>query len=68
MGEGTGNKYETEMFRLIVIATSTPKVPIIKEDLEENHAHAHHHSHTTHAVKKLPNINRPLTASEERAF
>jgi hypothetical protein len=40
---------------------ATNEKPFIKEELEENHAHARHLSHTTHAVKKLPTTIEPLT-------
>ena len=37
-------------------ARDVPEIhPSQSEELEENHAHARHLSHTTHAVKKLPN-------------
>ena len=44
-----------------------PKAPFIKEELEANHAHARHLSHTTHAVKKLPNTTEPLTTPGAKA-
>ena len=45
-----------------VSKNSPPNRPSQSEELEENHAHARHLSRTTHTVKKLPDINRPLTA------
>ncbi len=41
--------------------TIFPKAPFITEELEETHAHARHLSHTTHVVKKLPEIERLLS-------